>query len=342
MKAICKTRPAAGVQFCEVSEPVLRPGYVKIKVQRASLCGTDLHIYEWDSWAQGRMRPPLTIGHEFCGIVEAVGEDVEGFQPGDYVAGESHIVCGHCKQCRLGQAHVCQNTRILGVDVDGCFAPYVVVPAANAQKCDSRIAPEIATVQDPLGNAVHTTLSGPIEGRTVLITGCGAIGLFSIGVAKACGASQVIVSEVRPYRLALAEAMGADLLLNPQTDNIPQAIANATGSQGVDVALEMSGHPSALPLITESIRPGGRISLLGIFPSPVPVDVNALIFKGVELHAIVGRRLYQTWETMQHLLLSGQLDVRPVITHSMPYTEIETAIELMKRGESGKIVFTLE
>lgn len=342
MKAICKTRPAAGVEICEVPEPELQYGCVKVKVLRTSLCGTDLHIYNWDHWAASRMKPPLIIGHEFCGIIEEVGAGVEGFQPGDYIAGESHIVCGHCKQCRMGQAHVCQNTRILGVDVDGCFAPVIVVPAANAQKCDRSIPPEIATIQDPLGNAVHTALSGAIEGRSVLITGCGAIGLFSIGVARACGASKVIVSEVKPYRLQLAEAMGADLGLNPLTDDIHSAIARATNGQGVDVALEMSGHPSAIPLITDAIRPGGRVSLLGIFPDPVQVDLNALIFKGVDIHCILGRRLYQTWETMQQLLLSGKLDVRPVITHQLPYTEFERAVELTLNGEAGKIVFFVQ
>jgi threonine 3-dehydrogenase len=339
MKAICKTRPAPGAELCEVEEPKLKAGHVLVRVLRTSVCGTDVHIYRWDPWAQSRLKPPLITGHEFCGIIEELGEDVEGLKVGDYVAGESHIICGHCLQCRLGQGHVCQNTRILGVDVNGCFAPYVVIPAANAQKTDRRIPPEVATVQDPLGNAVHTALSGPIAGATVLVTGCGPIGLFSIGVAKACAASKVIVTEVSPLRLQLAEAMGADVRLNPMQDDVLNVIQTETEERGVDVALEMSGHPSQLAIITRAIRPGGRISLLGIFSDTVQTDLNALIFKGVEIDCIVGRRLYQTWETMQHLLLSGQLDVRPAITHQFHYTEFNRAMELIQKGECGKVVF---
>lgn len=342
MKAICKTQPAVGLELCEVPEPTPRYGEVLIKVSRTSLCGTDLHIYRWDSWAQSRLKPPLIIGHEFCGHVVAVGDGVEGLQVGDFVAGESHIVCGRCKPCREGQAHVCLNTRILGVDTDGCFAPLIAIPAANAQKTDPRIPPEVATVQDPLGNAVHTVLSGEIAGRSVLITGCGAIGLFSIAVARACGARQVFATEVRPYRRELAMRMGADAVFDPTRDDVLTAIRKATDGAGVDVGLEMSGHPSAIALLTEAIRPGGRISLLGLFAEPVPVDLNALIFKSVEIHAILGRRLYQTWETMQSLLVSGRLDVRPAITHELAWHEYEQAFELTASGTAGKVMLNWE
>ncbi len=338
MKAICKVASAEGLTIQEVPEPSLRPGTVQVRILRTSLCGTDLHIYRWDAWAQSRLKPPLIVGHEFCGIIEAVGEGVSGLSVGDYVAGESHIVCGYCTPCRMGQAHVCLNTQILGVDVDGCFAPRIVIPAQNAQKTDRRIPPEVATVQDPLGNAVHTVLSGEVAGKTVLITGCGAIGLFSIAVAKACGATRVFATEVLPHRIELAEQMGADVVLNPLKEDPAPAILRMTDGLGVDVALEMSGHPSAIPLITQAIRPGGRISLLGLFAEPPLVDLNALIFKGVEIHAIVGRRLYQTWEAMQALLLSGKLDVRPAITHQLPWYEFDHAFELMRTGEAGKVV----
>ncbi len=338
MKAICKIEPDAGLELCEVPEPNPALGEVVVRVNRTSLCGTDLHIYNWDSWAQSRLNPPLIVGHEFCGYVEAVGEGVKGLKVGDFVAGESHIVCGRCKPCRLGQAHVCLHTRILGVDTDGCFAPLIAVPEANAQKTDPRIPPEVATVQDPLGNAVHTVLSGPIEGNTVLITGCGAIGLFSIAVAKACGASLVIATEVSPYRIELAQQMGADYVLNPMRNDVLAFVHRLTDGLGVDVALEMSGHPSSVNLITQAIRPGGRISLLGLFAEPTPVDLNTLIFKAVEIHAILGRKLYQTWDTMQALLASGKLDVRPAITHQLPWNEYEHAFELMKTGKAGKVV----
>lgn len=342
MKAICKTQPGVGLELCEVDEPTLQPDTVLVRVLRTSLCGTDLHIYSWDPWAQSRLKPPLIVGHEFCGIVEAVGERVQHLQVGDFVAGESHITCGVCKPCRLGQAHVCQNTRILGVDIDGCFAPYIAVPAANAQKTDPRIPPEVATVQDPLGNAVHTVLTAPVAGSTVLITGCGAIGLFSIAVAKACGATRIYATEVRPYRRQLAEQMGADRVFDPQVDDVLSIIRRETDGLGVDVALEMSGHPSAVALITEAIRPGGHISLLGLFTQPVPIDLNALIFKAVQVHAILGRQLYATWEAMQSLLASGKLDIRPAITHILPWQEYERAFELTASGMAGKVVLNWE
>jgi threonine 3-dehydrogenase len=342
MRAICKTQAGVGLELCEVAEPTLQPGAVLVRVQRTSLCGTDLHIYRWDTWAQSRLRLPLIVGHEFCGVVEAVGDGVQHLQRGDFVAGESHLVCGVCKLCRIGQAHVCRNTRILGVDVDGCFAPAIVVPAANARKTDPRIPPEVATVQDPLGNAVHTVLETPIAGSTVLITGCGAIGLFSIAVAKACGAARVYATEIRPYRRQLAEQMGADRVLDPQQEDVVGIIRRETEGLGVDVALEMSGHPAAVALITEAIRPGGHIALLGLFTQHVPVDLNALIFKSVQIHAILGRKLYATWEAMQSLLVSGKLDIRPAITHILPWQEYERAFELTASGMAGKVVLNWE
>lgn len=342
MKAICKTQPGVGLAVREVPEPLAGRRDVLIRVTRSSICGTDLHIYHWDAWASGRLKPPLIIGHEFCGYVEAIGDEVEHVQVGDFVAAESHIVCGHCKPCRLGQAHVCLNTRILGVDVDGGFAPYVVIPATNACRTDPALPPEVATVQEPLGNAVHTVAAADVRGATVLITGCGAIGLFSIAVAKALGAARVIATEVRPYRAELALRMGADAVLNPTTEDVLGYILRTTDGLGVDVALEMSGHPSSIDLMTQAVRPGGEVSLLGLFAQPVSLDLNALIFKGVEVHAILGRRLFQTWEMMQNLLHSGRLDVRPAITHVLPWYEYEHAFELMASGQSGKIVLDWE
>ena len=335
-------RPAPGVEIVEVDEPQVGPGEVKLKLEAASVCGTDLHIYSWDQWAAGRIHPPRIIGHEFCGTIEAVGEGVTDRKVGDFVASESHIVCGHCKQCLNGQGHVCINTKILGVDVDGGFASHVVIPWQNARPTDRSVPKEIASFQDALGNAVHTAMAGPLEGQTVLITGMGPIGLFAVSVCKAAGAAKVIVTEVSPYRMELAEKVGADRIISP-ADSDWAAIIEKEAPGGVDATLEMSGHPSSLELAVQSTRPGGRISLLGVYGNPnQTVDMNAVIFKGINIQGIVGRNIWQTWDQMGELLKSGKLNLAPVITHKMHYTEFQDAMELMKAGKAGKVVFTFE
>ncbi len=342
VKAIAKVRPEPGVEVIDVNVPEPGPGEVKIRLQAASVCGTDLHIYNWDQWAASRIRPPRVIGHEFCGIVEAVGPGVTERKIGDYVASESHIVCGHCKQCKHGQGHVCVNTRILGVDVDGCFASHVVIPVANARPTDPSIPKDIACFQDALGNAVHTAMAGPLQGRTVLITGMGPIGLFAVSICKAEGAAKVIVTEVSPFRLDLAAKVGADVILSPADGDLCARIEQGAPG-GVDATLEMSGHPSSLELAVQCTRPGGRISLLGLYGVPVQtVDMNAVIFKGIDIQGIVGRRMWQTWEQMTGLLKGNKLNLRPVITHEMHYTEFHVAMELMKQGKAGKVVFTFD
>ncbi|KAA0225190.1 L-threonine 3-dehydrogenase [Fimbriimonadia bacterium ATM] len=339
MKAIAKVRPERGADLIEIPEPSVRPGCVKLRVQFASVCGTDYHIYTWDPWAAGRIKPPRVIGHEFAGVVEEVGEAVGHLRPGDFVASESHIVCGKCRQCLAGQGHVCVNTVILGVDVDGGFAPYVVVPEANARKTDASVPPHIACIQDPLGNAVHTVNAGPVEGQDILITGMGPIGLFALGVCKAQGARSVAVTEVSPYRLELAKKMGAELLINPKEENAYEVL-DKTYPLGVDGTLEMSGHPSALDLAVHATRPGGRISLLGLFSgSEAGLPLNDIIFKGLDVKGIVGRRLWETWDQMGALLSSGRLNLEPVVTHRFHYTDFAEAMELIGRGETGKVVF---
>jgi threonine 3-dehydrogenase len=340
VKAIAKVRPEPGVEIIDVPEPIVGPGQVKIQLEAASVCGTDLHIYSWDEWSASRITPPRIIGHEFCGTIVGVGEGVDDRSVGQFVASESHIVCGECKQCREGQGHVCVNTRILGVDVDGGFQPFTVVPAQNARPTDRSVPKQIASFQDALGNAVHTVMAGPVEGRTVLITGMGPIGLFAVSVCKALGAEKVIVTEVSPYRIELAEQVGADLILNPK-DGDPCGRIEQAAPGGVDATLEMSGHPSSLDLAIRCTRPGGRISRLGVYPeSCQTVDFNSLIFKGIELQGIVGRRLWETWDQMGGLLMSGKLNLAPVITHEMHYTEFQKAMELMKAGKAGKVVFS--
>ncbi|MDQ2986910.1 MAG: L-threonine 3-dehydrogenase [Armatimonadota bacterium] len=340
MKAIVKARPGPGVELLEVDEPLLKPGHVKVRVNYGSVCGTDVHIVEWDDWAAGRIRPPRIIGHEFSGVIEEVADDVTTLKPGDEFASESHIVCGKCKQCLEGKAHVCVNTQILGVDVDGGFRPYAVIPASVAVPTHGRIPLDIASVQDPLGNAVHTALAGPIEGRDVLITGMGPIGLFAVGICKAAGASSVAVTEVSPFRLDLAEKMGADLIINPLKEDALSALCRRYPG-GVDATLEMSGHASALDLAIAATRPGGRVSLLGVFPEQsVSLRLNDAIFKGLDIQCIVGRRLWETWDQMRDLLASGKLDITPVITHRFSYLDFNEAMELIQAGKTGKVVFS--
>ncbi|MHB8635531.1 MAG: L-threonine 3-dehydrogenase [Fimbriimonadaceae bacterium] len=342
MKAIAKVRSEPGVEIIDVQDSETASGMVKLRVRAASVCGTDLHIYNWDAWAASRVRTPRIIGHEFCGDVVEVGAGVTTHRVGDFVASESHIVCGRCKQCLNGQAHVCVNTQIIGVDVDGGFRPYAVVPASNAVHTDAAVPPRIAAFQDALGNAVHTAAAGPVKDQTLLITGMGPIGLFAASVCKALGAAKVIATEVSPYRIDLAHKIGVDLVLNPLHEDV-RAVLRRQAPGGVDGVLEMSGHEASLDLAVEAVRPGGRISLLGVYASsPLPVDVDALIFQGVDVQGIVGRKLWGTWTLMQELLKAGDLVLDPVITHEMPYTEFRAAMELMNAGLAGKVVFTFQ
>jgi threonine 3-dehydrogenase len=342
VKAIAKTRPAPGVEIVDVPEPTVGPGEVKIKLEAASVCGTDLHIYSWDDWAAGRIKPPRIIGHEFCGTIVEVGLNVTERAVGDFVASESHIVPRSSAYLQAGLGHVAPETSILGVDVDGGFADYVVVPVDNARPTSRSIPPKIASFQDALGNAVHTVNDGPVEGCDLLITGMGPIGLFSVAVAKALGARRIVVTEVSPYRIGLAEQIGADVILNPATDDVDAALSRLA-PEGFDGTLEMSGHPSSLPLAIRHTKPGGRISLLGVFPqNQQTVDLNAIIFKGIRMQGIVGRKLWETWDQMGELFKSGMLNLDPVVTHQMHFTEFANAMELMKAGKAGKVVFTFD
>ncbi|HKO04702.1 MAG TPA: L-threonine 3-dehydrogenase, partial [Candidatus Acidoferrales bacterium] len=313
MQALRKPRPEPGAQIESVDVPAARPGEVLVRVRAASICGTDLHIYHWDAWSASRLRPPLTFGHEFCGVVEAVGEGVTGFAPGDRVTAEMHVACGHCRPCRAGEPHVCQNVRILGIDQDGCFAEFVRIPAGNLWKLDAAIPEHYAAIMDPLGNAVHSVLAGPIAGATVGVTGCGPIGLMSIVVAKACGCSTLFATEISPHRAKLAREMGADLVLNPkETDAVARVRAETDGA-GVDVLLEMSGNPAAIRQGLKMLRPGGRASLLGIPSEPVTLDLlEDVIFKGATVLGIYGRHMFETWLQMSALLRDGKLNLEPL------------------------------
>lgn len=342
MRALAKTQPAPGVEWIDVPEPVTLPGTVKLKVEHASVCGTDLHIYNWDGWSSSRVHPPRVIGHEFCGTIVEVGEGVVDRKVGDFVSSESHIVCGHCRQCLAGQGHVCVNTKILGVDVDGGFSEFAVIPKDNARLTSREIRPEFACFQDALGNAVHTAMAGPVEDQDILITGMGPIGLFAVAICRALGARKIVATEVSPYRIDLAKKMKVDEVLDPRRPDLEERLKELAPG-GFDGTLEMSGHPSQLKLAIDHTRPGGRISLLGVFADAVqPIDIDQVIFKGIDLQGIVGRRLWETWGQMGALLKSGKLDLSPVVTHQMKFDDFQTAMELMNAGQAGKVVFSFE
>jgi threonine 3-dehydrogenase len=339
MKALRKMQPARGLSFENAPVPSIGPADVLVRVRTASICGTDLHIYGWDRWSQGRIKPPVTLGHEFCGVVERVGEEVAAVKAGDFVSAEMHVNCGHCHQCRLGEGHICQNLRIIGIDQDGAFAEFVKIPAPNIWKLDAAIPEHYGAILDPLGNAVHTVLAGEIAGRTVLVTGCGPIGLMSIAVAKACGSSTVFATETNEQRRVMAKKMGADVVLNPtQTDAVARIKAE-TGGTGVDVLLEMSGNPAAIQQGFRALRAGGRASLLGIPTESVPLDlVNDVIFKGATVQGIYGRRMYGTWVQMTALLKAGRLNLEPLLGERTPMEKFENAFALLQGGLAGKIL----
>jgi threonine 3-dehydrogenase len=339
MQAIVKPGRAPGAELRQVNVPEIGAHDVLIRVRAASICGTDLHIYSWDRWAQRRLHPPLVFGHEFCGHVEKVGHEVTSLSPGEFVSAEMHVACGHCFQCRTGQSHICQNVRIIGIDADGCFAEFVKIPATNVWKIDPAIPVEYAAILDPLGNAVHTVLAGEVAGMSVAITGAGPIGLFSIAVAKACGAGPVFVTELHPYRQKLAAKMGADAVIDPSAKDAVAEVLGATGGVGVDVVLEMSGHPDAIHQAFHMLRRGGRISLLGIPAKPLQIDLaNDVIFKGAIVQGINGRRVFDTWYKMQSLLKSGALKLDPLITDRMALADFDKGIHLLLSGDASKIL----
>ncbi len=309
-----------------------------VKVKVSAICGTDVHIYSWDPWAQSRIKPPLIFGHEFCGTVVELGQGVKGAAVGDFVSVETHFTCGICRYCRTGRGHICEAVKIVGVDRDGCFAEYVTVPAENLWVWDTEVDPEIAAIQDPYGNAVHTALACDLVGKRVLITGVGPIGLAAVLIAKQVGALQVICTDVSPYRLEMARKMGADAAINVRDEDMAEAIHAATSGRGVDVLLEMSGSESAINGGLAALVKGGEAALLGIPARPVTIDLaDAVIFKGAQLYGINGRKMFETWYQGQALLEAG-LNLKSLITHRFDFTQMDEAMELMKTGQCGKIV----
>jgi threonine 3-dehydrogenase len=341
MRALVKESPGPGIVLREVPVPAYGPSEALIRVHHAGVCGTDLHIWEWDSWASQRLRPPVIVGHEFAGAIAQLGSEASAaglLAIGDLVTAEGHIVCGHCLQCRLGAAHLCRRTQIIGVDRDGAFADYIVMPASNVMKLDG-IPTEIGAIMDPMGNAVHTVLEAEVPGSTVLVLGCGPIGCFAIGVARAAGASLVIASDLNPKRLELARAMGAQVTLNPKHDDVVARVRELTGGDGVDLVCEMSGHPSGHAQALAAARMGGRVNLLGTPSQTTEVDfARDIIFKGLTLYGVTGRKMYQTWHQMLRFLRAGQVNPRPVITHRFPLERIAEAIQVIKDGQAGKVI----
>jgi len=339
MKALVKESAAAGFALKDVPVPTIRDDEVLIRVRRAGVCGTDVHIHEWDAWAQGRCKPPFVVGHEFAGEVAEVGKLVTDVRIGDRVTAEGHIVCGRCHLCRTGNGHVCPNTKIIGVDRDGCFAEYIAMPAGNVWHLDADVSFDVGGIHDPMGNAFHTALHGTeLPGATVLVTGCGPIGIFAVGIARAAGASRIIASDVNPRRLDLARAMGAHDAVQP--GDVERAVRAATEGLGVDVVLEMSGVPAAIHQALKLVRVGGRVQMLGIPAKPMDVDfATEVIFKGITVYGVVGRRMYETWIQMTQFLRSGQFDPMPVVTHRFPLSEHAEAIRVIKAGDAGKVIF---
>ncbi len=342
MKVIVKNERKKGFEIG--SKPIpdkLLPNEVLIKTISVSICGTDLHIYNWDVWSQNRVNPPITVGHEFSGQVVKIGSAVTKVKVGDVVSSESHIVCGKCEFCLAGKGHICEATKVIGVDTDGCFAEYVKVPQENLFIDTSGLDPLHLSVLEPLGNAVHAVRHFDVKDKDILIIGCGPIGLMGIDVALASGAKRVFASEVNPYRINLAKELGADFVINPTKDNPLEIIMKNTNYKGVDVIVDFSGNKGAVEDAFDYIKPGGGISILGVFTEKLNLDFNKIVFKGLNVYGVTGRMLPQTWNQIDELLKNHKLQFDKFVTHIFPFDEFEKGFKLMNEGKSGKVVLKL-
>ena len=343
MRALRKLRPESGFVLEEVPIPEIGPTDVLIHVEKVGVCGTDQHIYTWDKWAQARVKPPLTIGHEFMGTVAAVGSAVRLVNVGERVSAEGHIADLTCVLCRTGQAHICERVEIIGVDRNGAFADYIAMPEYNVWKLDPAIPDEFAAIFDPLGNAVHTVMAAGVSTKSVVITGVGSIGLMAIPVARAAGAASVYAIDVNPAKLALAKRLGADETFDARAPGLVKEIKRRTNGDGVDVLLEMSGSGSAIDSGLQMVRNGGTAALLGIPSDSININLaERIIFKGLTVLGINGRTMFETWYQTQALVKSGRVDLRPIITHVLPFEDFDRAFELMRSGEAAKIVLDLK
>lgn len=341
MRALAKTRPGPGLELIDAPEPHPGPGEVKIKVLRAGLCGTDLHLQQWDEWAADNVRPPLIIGHEFCGEIVELGSDVTNYAVGQRVSGEGHVVCNECRNCRAGRRQLCIRTSSVGVNRNGAFADYVVIPASNVWLQPHDLDPEVGAVFDPLGNATHTTLSFPMVGEDVLVTGSGPIGVMGVAIAKHVGARFVVATDISDYRLGLARAAGADLVVNVARERIADAQHKLGMREGFDIGLEMSGNPNAVAEMIDNMNHGGRIAMLGLPKEPFAIDFGRVITRMLTIKGIYGREMYDTWYAMSAMLSSSpelERAVASVITHRFPAEQWQDAFEVARSGECGKVV----
>ena len=337
MKALSKSKSEPGLWLVDVPEPKVGINDVLIRVDRTGICGTDLHIYKWDAWAQKTIPVPMVVGHEFVGEVMQVGSNVNDFHPGDLVSAEGHVVCGRCRNCLAGRRHLCADTKGIGVNRTGAFAEYISVPMTNVWHHRPDIDRDIASIFDPFGNAVHTALSFDLLGEDVLITGAGPIGLMAVAIAKHAGARYVVITDVNDYRLSIAKQMGADVALNVKNGSLADVQKKLGLKEGFDVGLEMSGNPAAFRDMIDNLCHGGKIALLGIPSEQIAIDWNKVVFNMLTIKGIYGREMYETWYKMSVMLDSG-LNIKPVITHSYHYTEFEKGFEVMNTGQSGKVI----
>jgi len=337
MKALVKAQPKEGLWLQEIPVPGISHNDVLIKILKTAICGTDVHIYNWDKWSQKNVPVPMHIGHEFVGKIVAVGSHVKDCRPGDLVSGEGHIICGHCRNCLAGRRHLCRDTKGVGVNRPGAFAQYLAIPVTNVWFCDEKIPLDILACFDPLGNAVHTALTFDVLGEDVLITGAGPIGCMAAAIAKHAGARNIVVTDPNPFRLGLAKKAGATRVVNPEKENLAKVQKELGMREGFDVAMEMSGSPAALDAILDNMFHGGKIALLGILPEKIPMDWNKVIFNMLTIKGIYGRQMFETWYKMTAMVQSG-LDISPLITHRFHYTEFQKGFDVMRTGKSGKVI----
>jgi threonine 3-dehydrogenase len=337
MKALVKAKAEPGLWLEDVPEPKAGHNDLLVKVGKTAICGTDVHIYNWDEWSRETIPVPMTVGHEFCGVVAEVGSEVSGFKPGDRVSGEGHITCGQCRNCRAGRRHLCANTMGIGVNRPGAFAEYLVIPAMNAYHLPDDISDEIASILDPLGNATHTALSFDLVGEDVLITGAGPIGIMAGAIAKKIGARHIVITDINPYRLELARKLGIHHAVNAAESDLASVMDELGMLEGFDVGLEMSGSPRALGDMLKVMMHGGKVALLGIPPAEASLDLTQVVFKGLTLKGIYGREMFETWYKMIALIQEG-LDLSPILTHHFPVDRYREGFEVMVSGESGKVV----
>ena len=337
MRALVKSRREPGLWLGEVDVPKIGINDVLIKVLRTGICGTDVHIYRWDEWAQETIPVPMTIGHEFVGRIVETGSNVVDFFPGDLVSGEGHVVCGLCRNCLAGRRHLCAHTQGVGVNRPGAFAEYIALPMTNIWRHHESVSLDVASIFDPFGNAVHTALSFPVLGEDVLVTGAGPIGIMAAAVARHAGARYTVITDVNPYRLALARKLGVTLAVDVRETSLPEVQKQLGMTEGFDVGLEMSGNPAAFRDMIANMSHGARIAMLGIPSEEMSIDWHTVIFNMLTIKGIYGREMYETWYKMTVMLQSG-LDITPVITHRFPYTEFERGFEAMLSGNSGKVI----